>query len=296
MSSMTCPEFPLEIASPAGTKCHTLDASRPTTIAFINQKGGCGKSSCCFHLGGFFAADGYRVLLVDADPQGSLSQGFFGSSFVESLVANQTIAAAFADDTDCGSAAAVIRATDLDRLFVLPANHTLAPFNVPRPESTGMRQFALQQYLADLPGLDIVLVDCPPNLYQCSWNAMLTADYVVIPVPPEDFGAQGLRMIHQGIRHAQALNPRVELLGHLVTRFDGRLVIHRAYERKLRQIHGAGVFQAVIPEASAFKVALARRTPVTIAVPRSKAADLTRSLGREIVQRIGGVSALKRVA
>jgi chromosome partitioning protein len=293
---MTWPEFPLEIALPAGTKCHTLGASRPTMIAFINQKGGCGKSSCCFHLGGFLATEGYRVLLVDADPQASLSQGFFGSSLVESLVANHTTASAFADDSDGGSAAAVIRATDFDRLFVLPANHTLAPFNVPRPESTGMRQFALQQFLADLPGLDIVLIDCPPNLYQCSWNAMLAADYVVIPVPPEDFGAQGLRMIHQGIRHAQALNPRLQLLGHLVTRFDGRLVIHRAYERKLRQIHGDSVFRTVIPEASAFKVALTRRTPVTIAVPRSKAADLTRSLGREILQRIASASALRRVA
>ena len=273
-----------------------LDASRPTTIAFINQKGGCGKSSCCFHLGGFFAEELYRVLLVDADPQGSLSQGFFGSSVVESLTVRQTITAAFADDFDFGFAFTVIRATDFDGLHVLPANHTLAPFNVPRPETTGMHQFALQQFLAETSGFDLVLIDCPPNLYQCSWNAMLTADYVVIPVPPEDFGAQGLRMIHQGIQHAQDLNPRLELLGHLVTRFDGRLVIHRAYERKLRQIHGDAVFRTVNPEASAFKVALAHRTPVTIADPRSKAAELTRLLGREILQKMDWASALRRVA
>jgi chromosome partitioning protein len=273
-----------------------LGPSRARTIAFVNQKGGCGKSSCCFHLGGFFAEEGYRVLLVDADPQGSLSQGFFGSSVVESLPDHQTIAAAFADDFAFGSASSVIRPTDFDRIHVVPANHTLAPFNVPRPEATGMHQLAFQQFLAELPALDLVLIDCPPNLYQCSWNSMLAADYVVIPIPPEDFGAQGLRMIHQGIQHVRELNPGLELLGHLVTRCDGRLVIHRAYERKLRQIHGNSVFQAVIPEASAFKVALARRTPVTIAYPRSKAAELTRLLGREIVQKIDGASVLRRVA
>ena len=55
------------------------------TISFINQKGGCGKSSTCFHLAGAFAQVGLRILLVDADPQGSLSQGFFGSTLVENL-------------------------------------------------------------------------------------------------------------------------------------------------------------------------------------------------------------------
>ena len=65
-----------------------------TTICFINQKGGCGKSSSCFHLSGAFAQAGMRVLLIDADPQGSLSQGFLGSQVVEGLTADQTLAGA----------------------------------------------------------------------------------------------------------------------------------------------------------------------------------------------------------
>lgn len=64
-------------------------------ISLINQKGGCGKSSTCFHLAGAFSQAGYNVLLVDADPQGSLSQGFFGSALVEGLTAEETLAALF---------------------------------------------------------------------------------------------------------------------------------------------------------------------------------------------------------
>ena len=72
---------------------------RPITICLINQKGGCGKSSTCFHLAGHFAQTGQRVLLIDADPQGSLSQGFFGSSFVECLEPQETLAALFQDQS-----------------------------------------------------------------------------------------------------------------------------------------------------------------------------------------------------
>ena len=63
-----------------------------SVISFINQKGGCGKSSTCLHLAGAFAAAGYRVLLVDMDPQGSLSRGFLGPEAVERLTADETLA------------------------------------------------------------------------------------------------------------------------------------------------------------------------------------------------------------
>ena len=119
-------------------------------------------------------------------------------------------------------------------------------------------------------------------------NALLAADWIVIPVPPEDFGTQGLRMIHQGIEQAQRMNPSLQLVGHLVTRFDSRLLIHRRYEGKLRQLYGPNVLETVIPEASAFKVSLACRQPVAFFSPRSSAARLTSQLGREILDRIAG--------
>lgn len=257
-----------------------------TTICFINQKGGCGKSSTTYHLGGALAAAGWRVLLVDCDPQGSLGQAFFGSAAVETLPARDTLAAAFDPDAVLDDPARLAVPTRFDRLGIVRANQTLAPHNRPAPEAEGLNQFLLRDALADLPGYDLVLLDCPPNLYLASWNAMLAADFVVVPVPPEDFGAQGLRVVHQAVDRCGRLNPRLRLAGHLVTRYDGRLAVHRAYEAKLRALYKDSVFRTVVPEASAFKVALACRTPVSYQTPGSKAAKATAAVGAELIDRI----------
>ena len=120
------------------------------TICMINQKGGCGKSSSCFHLSGHFARCGLSVLLVDADPQGSLSQGFFGSSLVENLQLRETVAALFDDSTFVSSPQSLAAPTGLERIWLVRANHTLAPHNGPKPEESGLRQFAIRVFL-ELP-------------------------------------------------------------------------------------------------------------------------------------------------
>ena len=267
-----------------------------TTICLINQKGGCGKSSTCFHLSAHFAKSGSNVLLIDADPQGSLSQGFFGSTVIENLQTEQTLAVLFDDECFLASPESLPIPSPFERISVVRSNQMLAPHNTPSPETGGLKQQALRSFLDELDGFDIVLIDCPPNLYQCSWNAMLAADFVLVPIPPEDFGTQGLRVVHQAIDNARCLNPGLRLLGHLVTRYDSRLLVHQSYEQRLRKLYGESVLTTVIPEASAFKVALACRQPVTYYSPKSKAAKLTAALGRELCQRISDVTAKREVA
>jgi len=265
------------------------------TICFINQKGGCGKSSSCFHLAGHFAIVGLKVLVIDADPQGSLSQGFFGSAAVENLSARETLAAVFADDefTEIESLAVP---TQFDRLSVIRANSHLARHNIPQPENAGPMQFALAGFLAGVSGFDLIIIDCPPNLYQCTWNAMLASTFIVIPVPPEDFATQGLRTVHQAIEQALPLQPDLQLLGHLVTRSDSRLLVHRTYEQQLRELYGRSIISTVIPEASAFKVALSCRQPVSYYAPTSKAAQLIGILGDELQRRISVMDEKRRIA
>ena len=257
-----------------------------TTICFINQKGGCGKSSSTYHLGGALAAAGHNTLLVDCDPQGSLSQAFFGSAAVENLPARETLAAVFDSTSVLDDPARLAVPTGFEKLSILRANQTLAPFNRPEPEREGLNQLLLRDALADIACYDLILLDCPPNLYLASWNAMLASEFVVVPVPPEDFGAQGLRVVHQAIDQASRLNPRLRLAGHLVTRYDGRLLVHRAYEQKLRALYRDSVFDAVVPEASAFKVALTCRTPVSHHAPGSKAALVMAEVGQELLARV----------
>ena len=268
---------------------------RPTTICMINQKGGCGKSSTCFHLAGNLAQNGARVLLLDADPQGSLSQGFFGAELVEQLERHETVATLFQNELPPASDA-LCQATAYDRINILRANQYLAPHNEPCPEKLGLSQYSLESYLSSVTQFDVILIDCPPNLYACSWNALLASDFVLIPVPPEDFGTQGLRPVHQAITNAQQLNPRLTLLGQLVTRSDRRLLVHQAYERELRQIYGASVLRTVVPEVSAFKVALACRKPVSYYAPRSRAACVMQDLALEIAERTGVEYCQARIA
>lgn len=263
-----------------------IDNRQPTSICLINQKGGCGKSSTCFHLAGAFAATGHRVLLVDADPQGSISQAFFGSDAVEQMPAWETLAALFDDRCNHIDPYSLIRQTHVDGIYVLPANQHLATYNAPCPEQGGVMQFALRDFLEPLTSFDVVLFDCPPNLYQCSWNAMIAAKFVLIPIPPEDFGTQGIRAVHQAVANARVLNPSLRRLGHLITRSDRRMLVHRAYESRLRDLYGELVLHTTIPELSAFKVALACRQPVQMHAAKSAAAERTRELVDEIVARI----------
>ncbi|MCA9147797.1 MAG: ParA family protein [Planctomycetales bacterium] len=266
------------------------------TICLINQKGGCGKSSTCFHLAGAFAHLGLRVLLVDMDPQGSLSQGFLGSVYVETLSSDHTIASLFDDVQFFSAHASLIVDTPVDGVSLCPANQHLAAYNGPSPEKTGLGQYAVHDFLNNHREFDIVLIDCPPNLYRCSWTAMVAADAVLIPVPPEDFGTQGLRAVHQCISQARQLKPTLSMLGHLITRSDRRLLVHRMYEQKLREMYGESVLETVIPEASAFKVALTCRRPVQLHSPRVRAAKLTLQLAREILERIGMEERNRQVA
>ena len=257
-----------------------------TTLCVINQKGGSGKTSACFHLAGALAEIHRRTLLIDVDPQGSLSQGFLGPALVESLPAELTVATILGDLSSPEEATHAIRPTDFDHVHILPASHHLAPVNVPSPERSGMAQFLLRDFVELQLAFDVVLIDCPPNLYHCTWAALMAADMVLIPVPPEDFGAQGLRAVHQAARHARRLNPRLREVMHVVTRFDRRLLVHRCYEQSLRNTYGATVLQTVLSEVAAFKVAVSCRQPVVLNNPRSNAARLTRQLTHEILDRI----------
>ncbi len=265
-------------------------------ICLINQKGGCGKSSTCFHLAGTFAAAGHRVLLIDADPQGSLSQGFLGSDLVENLPKNETLAALFDEDSFFLDRQSLIRPTPFENISLVPTNQHLATFNSPNPEYGEMMQYALREFLEEQIDYDIVLIDCPPNLYQCSWNAMIAADFVLIPVPPEDFGTQGLRAVHQAIDNARKLNLELRRLGHLVTRYDKRLLVHRSYKERLKDLYRELALETTVPEASAFKVALACRKPVEQYGPKTRAATVMRDLMHEIMNRVAGKIQRRNIA
>ena len=260
--------------------------SDPLTIAMLNRKGGCGKTSTCHHLAGAFARQGRRVLLVDMDPQASLTQGLFGPQVTEGLFPGETVAGLFNDAVD-PDPDDLIRPTSFEGISLVAGSNELDNYNIPRPQETGELQLGLRRFLRESADrYDIALIDCPPNLSLCSWSALLAANSVVVPVQAEDYGAQGIVYIQRAFDAALAYhNPHLRLAGYLVTMFNKSLGIHTAYNHQLRTLYGGQVFDATVPLAKDYKEAVAARQPVGYYKPRSAASKAIMMVADELVAR-----------
>jgi chromosome partitioning protein len=254
-------------------------------VTFQNQKGGVGKTSSVFHLGGALGASGLRVLLVDNDPQGSLTQGFFGPAGFERLEPAATVAAVY------GAAGAepdaVTVPAGVPGVFLVPGSAAAKAVNMLPVEDWGQAQWGLRGLTDEVRGrYDLCLIDCPPNLHLCSWAALLASDALVVPLQPEDFGSQGLRPVQESFHAARQVNPGLELAGYLLTMVDKRLAVHQTYERMLRDLYGSLVFANPLPRAKDFVEGVAVRQPVNLYKPRSAAAKAVRAVADELLERV----------
>ncbi len=255
------------------------------TIAFVNKKGGVGKSSCVMHLGIRYAQLGYRTLLVDVDPQASLSQGILGREALD-LDPSDTLATLY---EGMGiPLAALARAGGRDGLAIIPAHDRMMSSNAPDPWDSGAAQYALRDALAEVAGdYDLCLLDCPPHVMLCAWSALVAADGVVVPAQLEDFGIQGVAAILgtiQDVRHLA--NPALRLLGILPSMVDKRLAIHANYRADAAAAFGEDLFAGVVPAATDFKVAVTLRRGITEYKPRSEASKALVRVADEILARL----------
>ena len=255
------------------------------SVAFVNKKGGVGKSSCVLHLGIRYAQMGYRTLLLDVDPQASLSQGLLGREALE-IEPVETLASVFEGfGIPLGNLA---RAGGREGLAIVPGHDRMMLFNAPAPWNAGPEQFVLRDMLAELEdAFDLVLLDCPPHVMLCAWSALLAADGVVVPAQLEDFGVQGVAAILDTIEQARDLaNPRLQLLGILPTMFDRRLAIHQSYRESATQAFGPDLFAEVVPASTDFKVAVTLRKGITEYKPRGEASKALCRVADEVLTRL----------
>jgi chromosome partitioning protein len=267
-------------------------------ICLLNQKGGVGKTSTCHHLSGTLARDGLRVLLIDNDPQASLTQGFWGPEATRRVARAESVAALY-DPATAPIPEALVRPTGLDGVSIVPGSKHLTPFNMIPPERWGESERGIREFLAECrDAFDVCLIDCPPNLHLCSRAALVAADFLVIPAQVEDYGAQGLEPVQEAMADVQVgPNPALRLAGYLVTMFDKRLGIHLAYESLLREMYGPEVFAAAFPLAKDFKEAVAARMPISHYKPKSAAAKSAKAVADELRTRVDSpVADARRVA
>ena len=153
---------------------------------------------------------------------------------------------------------------------------------------TPRRRSAYGGFLGDVAGGDgLVLIECPPNLHMASYAALAASTHLVVPLKPEDYGAQGIIDVHESIALVRSgPNPPLALAGYLLTLVSPRKTVHKLYEETLRATYGDAVFSTRVAEAVDYVEALNQRQTVERHKPRGAAARVMRALAAELLDRL----------
>ena len=245
-----------------------------------NQKGGVGKTTTTISLGAALVEAGRRVLLVDFDPQGSLTVGLG----VNAHELDQSIYHVLMDRSL--SLRDIIRPTSVPGLDLAPANIDLSAAEMQLVTEVGREQ-ALARALYDVrDDYDVVLVDCQPSLGLLTVNALTASDGVIIPLECEYFALRGVALLKETIEKVrERTNPRLQIVGLLGTMYDSRTLHGREVLQTLVQGWGDLVFHTVIRRTVKFSDSTVAGEPITEYAPASPGADAYRQLAREVLVR-----------
>jgi chromosome partitioning protein len=245
-------------------------------VAVANQKGGVGKTTTAVNLSAYLALS-VRVLLVDLDAQANAT-----SSLGLAPPERSTY------DTLIGQAALseVIIASGRPNLDIAPANRALAGAQVELVDLPD-REHLLRRALDEVRDrYEVILVDCPPSLGILTLNALVAADLLLAPVQCEYLALEGVGQLMETIDLVRAtLNPRLELLGMLMTMFDQRTRLSTQVVDEVRRHFPERTFETVIPRSVRLSEAPSHGKPVLEYEPTSRGAGAYADLAQEVIRR-----------
>lgn len=256
-------------------------------IAFVNQKGGVGKTTSSINLAASLGVLNKKVLLVDLDPQGNSTTGIGISKTEYNKSAYELL-------TDKATIDEVILKSKFKNLYIIPATVNLAGIDIEFMQ-TGIldpnfnRGGQLKKQLLPAKELfDYIIIDCPPSLGVITTNALTAADSVIIPIQCEFFALEGVMQLINNIMFAQKhLNPTLDIEGVLLTMLDSRTNLGLEVVEDIRSYFKERVYDTIIPRLVRLSEAPSHGKPILAYDPHSRGTEAYLNLAKEVITRNG---------
>ena len=246
-------------------------------IAITNQKGGVGKTTTSVNLSACVAAEGKRVLVVDADPQGNTSSGL-GVRVKEKT---PTVYEVMAGETPIEQA---LCKTAVKGLMVLPADIRLAGAEIELANMEHRERVVADMLEGVRDRFDYIFIDCPPSLGMITLNALCAADTVIIPMQCEFFALEGLSELMATLKTVRKkYNRYLDIEGVLFTMYSGRLNLTMQVVAQVKKYFGDKVYRAVIPRTVRLSEAPSFGMPINFYEPNGRGSEAYMELAREFL-------------